>query len=96
MVVVFGRQAGGRVGWQDDYAVVARADTYLVLGADHAIAVDTAQFGFFDGEAGVAVVELCPDSGHHDFLAGGDVGRSADNLLRLTAPEIYGAHMHVV
>ena len=96
-VVVVGRLGAHHgVLWQHDDAGMVGTDANLVLGTDHAIALDAAQLALFDDKLLVAVVELCAEGSHDDFLPGCHVGRSAHNLLNFVGADVHGAHVHVV
>ena len=96
-VIIFGcGLAYGCVLGQYDDAVVACANAYFVLGANHAKALNAAQLRLFDNEFLVAVVEHAAQVGNDNLLSGSHVGRTANNLLRLCFAKINGCYVQVV
>ena len=76
--------------------VVACANAYFVLGANHAKALNAAQLRLFDNEFLVAVVEHAAQVGNDNLLSGSHVGRTANYLLRLCFAKINGCYVQVV
>ena len=96
MVVIAGRSAYYSLVRQHDNATVISADAYLVLGTNHAVALNAAQFATLDGEALVAVIQFGSHDSHHHLLAGSHIRGTTDNLDRLSLPHIHHADMHMV
>ena len=65
---------------QNDDAVVTGANTNLVLGTNHTVGFDAAQFRLLDDELLIAVVEHTAQIGYDDLLACSHVGSTTDNL----------------
>ncbi len=82
------RRAGGQRIVEHHDPVVVGADRELVLGQDHPVRALAAELGHL--QLG-AVGHDRPRLGHRDRLAGGDVGRAADDLGRLGA--VAGVHL---
>ncbi len=87
------RGAGGERLVEDHDPVVVRADLDLVLGQDHAVGLLPAELGLLQPHP----------AGHHragrgdrDGLAGRDVRRAADDLLRLAVAEVDEADAQAV
>ena len=95
-VVVFGEGAYGYVVGEDDDAVVVGADADFVFGAYHAVGWDSAELGGLDGEGVVAVVEGGANGSDDDFLAGGDVCGSANDVEWLIGADVDGGDVEVV
>ena len=96
-VIIFGCGLAYRCVFGQYYdAVVACANAYFVLGANHAKALNAAQLRLFDNEFLVAVVEHAAQVGNDNLLSGSHVGRTANNLLRLCFAKINGCYVQVV
>ena len=95
VIVGCGLSHGGVVGEHND-AVVAGAHANLVFGADHAEALDAAQFRFLDDKLLVAVIEHAAQVGHDNLLSCCHVGCSTNDLLRFALAEVYCCDVQVV
>ena len=96
MEVFAGGGARHGLGIQDHNAVMRAAQADLVFRADHAFRRFAAELGFLDSKRLVALIERSSDGGHHHFLAGIHIGRTAHNVKRLVCAHIHRGDMEVV
>ena len=78
---------------QDHDAAVILGEAQFPLGADHAEGRRAAQFGFLDHRA---VRQARAHQSHGHLLAGGHVGRAADDIQQFALPGIHLAAVQMV
>ena len=96
VVILSSRRTYHSVLRQHDDTSVTGADTYLVLGTNHAQRLHTTQLGLLDDKLLVAVVEHTAQVSHYDLLACCHVRCSTDYLLRLTLAQVYCCDVQVI
>ena len=96
VIILCGRHTHGSIFGQNDDAVVARADAYLVLSTYHSARFHTAQLRLLDVELLVAVVQSAAQVGHDDLLSGCHIGRAANYLAWFLAAKVHRGHVKMV
>ena len=96
IVVLLGRDAHRSFLGEHDYAIVAGAYAYLVLGTDHAQTFHAAQLAALYHELLVAIIQLGAHYGNNHFLSGCDIGSTAHNLQGGFLSHIDSADVHMV
>ena len=83
MEILFCGQTHRCIFQQHHDSVMRRADTNLILCANHSQRFLTANLAAFDGEVLIAGIEYCADRSHNHFLSGSHIRRTANDLYRL-------------
>ena len=96
MIVFSSRLTNGSVFGQHDNAIMTCAHANLVLGTNHAKALNATQFRLLDYKFLVAIIEHAAQVGNYNLLTCSHIRCTANNLLRFCLAKVNGCYMQVV